>query len=274
MKMALEMHRLSTLENVLNHLGDVAIAVSGGIDSLTLAVVACRQKSGRRVFHAVSPAVPQLATQRVKEFASTHNWNLSIIDAGEFADSSYRQNPINRCFFCKGNLYGAIAQETDLPILSGTNLDDLDDFRPGLIAAKKHGVRHPYVEAQIDKSGVRDIARHLGLSESSDLPSAPGLSRRVITGMRIDAQDLKVIDRVEEAIQPMLGTVAARCRLTEKGFHLEIEAAVLTKMNETQRAALLAKARAQLRATDRLNCLHPYQRGSAFVGTGETHAPS
>ncbi len=152
---------LIALERVLDELGDTALAVSGGIDSLTLAVIACRQKPESQVFHAVSPAVPSSATQRVQDFARRHNWQLNIFDAGEFTDASYRKNPVNRCFFCKGNLYHSIAGQTILPILSGTNLDDLDDFRPGLIAAKQHGVHHPYVTAKIDKTAIRNIARHL-----------------------------------------------------------------------------------------------------------------
>lgn len=272
--MEIEMRQLSELETVLEQLGTAAIAVSGGIDSLTLAVVACRKNPASRVFHAVSPAVPQLATQRVKEFAKAHGWDLHIIDAGEFSDPSYRLNPINRCFFCKGNLYDSIAQKSDLTILSGTNLDDLDDFRPGLIAAKNHAVNHPYVDAKIDKSGIRRIASHLGLAEIADLPAAPCLSSRVKTGIRIDADDLKVIDRVEEAIQSILGAVAARCRLTEAGFHIEIDATALSRMDGSRRAALLAVVRNVLRATDRLNDLRPYQRGSAFVAVGDEHAVS
>ena len=77
--------------------------------------------------HAVSPAVPPEATARVRAIAATEGWSLAIFDAGEFEDPRYRANPVDRCFYCKTNLYGRIARETGATILSGTNIDDLDD---------------------------------------------------------------------------------------------------------------------------------------------------
>lgn len=260
--------RLQQLENILLELGSSALAVSGGIDSLTLAFVACRQNSNNHVFHAISPAVPQSATQRVKVFAERYGWHLHTFDAGEFDDPSYRKNPVNRCFFCKGNLYEAISNQTSLPILSGTNLDDLDDFRPGLIAAKERGIRHPFVEAKIAKASIRDIARIVGLKEISELPAAPCLSSRVKTGIGIEAQDLNVIERVEAAIQPMLGAVAARCRLGETGFHIEIDANSLSNMSVSFIERVRETAQAELRPTDTLDDIRAYKRGSAFVYEG------
>ena len=263
--MTAEQIQLTRLKQALTALGPSAIAVSGGIDSLALAVVACDQNPQNTVFHAVSPAVPQQATARVKSYAARWGWRLEIFDAGEFSDPSYRQNPINRCFFCKGNLYGAIAQQTDRVILSGTNLDDLSDFRPGLMAAKDFAVRHPYVEAEIDKSGIRAIARHLGLADIAQLPAAPCLSSRVKTGISIKPDDLRVIEAVEAAIQPLLGAVAARCRLNEAGFYIEIDAATLAQLDGDARAQIIAVATAKLRPADQMGPLRPYKMGSAFV---------
>lgn len=149
---------------------------------------------------------------------------MDVFDAGEFSDVSYLENPINRSFFCKDNLYHSIAGRSDLPILSGTNLDALKDFRPGLMAAKQHAVRHSYVEAMIDKTTIRKVARQMGLSEISELPAAPCLSSNVSTGVRINTDDLTIIDRIETAILDQIGSVTARCRLTKEGFLIEIEA--------------------------------------------------
>ena len=131
---------------------------------MTLALLAGRRLGAESaMFHAVSPAVPPEATERVRAFAAREGWRLTVLDAGEFADPAYRANPANRCFYCKTNLYGALAARTDATLLSGTNLDDLGDWRPGLKAAEEHGVRHPFVEAGIDKAGVRAIAASAGL---------------------------------------------------------------------------------------------------------------
>ena len=95
---------LDRLRAVFGNMADIAIAVSGGVDSMTLAHVA--HGTGKaQMFHAISPAVPPLATQRVKDHASQHNWSLHIVGAGEFEDPDYLKNPVNRCYFCKSNLY-------------------------------------------------------------------------------------------------------------------------------------------------------------------------
>jgi pyridinium-3,5-biscarboxylic acid mononucleotide sulfurtransferase len=152
-----EENRREALRHWLRKNRPVAIAVSGGIDSITLAMVA-RQSSDAEMFHAVSPAVPAEATMRVRRLAHERGWKLKTFDAGEFDNTDYRTNPVNRCFHCKTSLYSSIRQRTRSLIVSGTNLDDLADYRPGLTAAKVFGVRHPYVEIGINKSEIRSIA--------------------------------------------------------------------------------------------------------------------
>ena len=257
---------LSTLRAVLDGIGLAAIAVSGGVDSLTLAAVACAQQRDCIAFHAVSPAVPERATQRVRALARDRGWKLTVIDAGEFADAQYRSNPINRCFHCKARLYNAIAARADLPILSGTNLDDLQDFRPGLDAARAQGVRHPFVDARMTKNDVRRAAQNLGLASIADLPAAPCLSSRVTTGIPIDARDLHIIEQVEEAARGILGEITFRCRLTHFGFQLAIDESVLCRLRPDQVAELTARVRSLLGPQGRFVGLRPYRKGSAFVG--------
>jgi PP-loop superfamily ATP-utilizing enzyme len=125
------MRELAALETVLRGLKGGAIAVSGGVDSMTLAIVAGRLPEGAfEMFHALSPAVPADATARVRHHAAREGWTLREITAGEFDDPAYRANPVDRCFHCKTNLYGAVCARTEKTVLSGTNRDDLGDYRP------------------------------------------------------------------------------------------------------------------------------------------------
>ena len=94
------------LEANLIEIENVAVALSGGVDSTTLAHHAQQALgSAALMIHAISPAVPREATERVRRLATEEGWNLKVIDAGEFSDPRYLANPIDRCFFCKTNLY-------------------------------------------------------------------------------------------------------------------------------------------------------------------------
>ncbi|MCJ2085087.1 adenine nucleotide alpha hydrolase [Methylobacterium sp. E-005] len=294
------------LETVLNGLGPVAVAVSGGVDSLTLATLAHRLAPGVALMvHAVSPAVPGEATARVRAEAAREGWSLRVIEAGEFADPAYRANPVNRCFFCKTNLYGAVRRVTDRQILSGANRDDLGEYRPGLDAARAHGVRHPYVEAGFDKAAVRRLARDLGLGAVAELPSAPCLSSRVETGIAIEPETLTFIHAVERLVSGALdagsgarapsaeadtgsapgraskqrlravpdGSAighgperAVRCRVRAEGVVVELDPGSLAALDAADRETLGAGIRAL--APPRLAGLvrfAPYRVGSAFL---------
>ena len=259
---------MKTLETVLAELPGLAVAVSGGVDSMTLAHAAHRAGvPGLIVVHALSPAVPTEATLRVREHAARFSWRLTEVDAGEFGDPEYRANPINRCYFCKTNLYSRIAHVTGGPIASGANLDDLGDYRPGLIAAAEHRVRHPFVEAGMDKNAVRALAHGYALNDIAELPAQPCLSSRVETGIAINARDLAFIARMEQALSDLAppGT-DLRCRVTHAGIAVETAAG-----NEamTQIAAALCRDEQRVFLGFRR-----YKRGAAFLHAGTpAHAP-
>jgi uncharacterized protein len=260
--------QLAALEGVLRSIGKLAVAVSGGVDSLTLASAAHRVLDGEAsMFHAVSPAVPAEATERTRQLAERQGWRLTVLDAGEFGDRDYMRNPLNRCFYCKTNLYGAIRPHATAQVVSGTNLDDLGDYRPGLIAAKEHGVRHPFVEARIDKQGVRAIARTIGLGELAELPASPCLSSRIETGIAIDPVMLECVHETERLVEHELKPNTVRCRVRAGGVVIELDEASLLALPDERRAALTERVQAVFEQREFAYSVsfERYRVGSAFL---------
>lgn len=249
---------LERLDRVLSAYPELTIAVSGGVDSMTLASAAMRVVPDLKVMHAVSPAVPTAATLRLHRAASEQGWNLQIIDAGEQRDSDYLKNPYDRCYFCKRNLFERIGLSGAHRVATGTNMDDLGDYRPGLAAAKERSVLQPYVEAGLYKRDVREIARSLGLEEISELPAEPCLASRIETGIPIDANDLAFVESVEQRSREILGPADIRCRITKAGVRLE------TSRQGGDELAWLVEQMCRQTGRTFLG-VAPYTRGSAFV---------
>lgn len=248
----------------------VAVAVSGGIDSLTLATIAGRGHCGVDMFHAISPAVPPEATDRVRDFAAREGWRLQLIDAAEFDRDEYVSNPVNRCFYCKQSLYSAInaiAGSTSAQIVSGTNADDLHEYRPGLDAARQHGVRHPFAELGVAKDGIRSMAQSLGLGAIAELPSSPCLSSRVETGIGITPSLLRLVNVAENAVRARISAGAIRCRIRRAGVVIEIDADTLSRLSQEQKQDLTQVVGTVLAAALEFPevSLAPYRVGSAFL---------
>ncbi len=259
----------STLQGILRQIHAPVIAVSGGVDSLTLAAFASEIYSAVATIHAISPAVPAEATARVESMAARLGWSLTLVRAGEFDDPHYLANPVNRCFHCKTNLYAAIRARSDCQILSGANTDDLGEYRPGLDAARKFGVRHPYVEAGINKVQVRQIARDLGLSRVSALPSSPCLSSRVETGIPIDPDMLGFIHYVERMVSDRLILNTIRCRVRASAVVIEMDLDSLRLIAEADRKALTDSILAAAHCPSNLPVrFEAYRNGSAFLVQG------
>ncbi len=259
---------IERLTGLLRDCAPCVVAVSGGVDSLTLATLAHRALGhDAHMAHAVSPAVPPAATARVRALAAREGWRLSVLGAGEFEDSRYLENPANRCYYCKTHLYAALAGAVPGRIVSGTNLDDLDDYRPGLDAAREHGVRHPFVEAGVSKAGLREIARVLGLGELAELPAAPCLASRVETGLPIVGRALGFVDAAENLLRERLSPVTVRCRLRRAGVVIELDHRTHALLDDAERALLGAELAGLARRHGLAGeiAFTTYTRGSAFL---------
>jgi len=261
---------LGNLNRWLDCAGTVAIAASGGVDSTTLAIAAHRHLPGEcKVYHASSPAVPKMATSRLGVIAESEGWQFEVINAGEFEDPNYLKNPVNRCFFCKNNLYGTIASlgVSEPTLLSGTNLDDMGDFRPGLQAAETFQVKHPYVELGIDKASVRKMAEFLGYENLAELPASPCLSSRIETGIPVDPGTLLLVDTVEQYVSSNLSASIVRCRIRGTGLVVELDDKCLSRLGSSQRTALgkEIKRMASESGVDFPIEFALYRQGSAFT---------
>jgi uncharacterized protein len=157
------------------------------------------------------------------DFAGTVGARHAVIETRELSDPSYAANPVNRCYFCKSELYAklrAIADEHGLrAIVDGFNVDDEGDWRPGRKAARENGVRSPLAEAGFTKADVRELARALGL-EVWDKPALACLSSRFPYGTPITLELLRQVDRAEQAVHDAGVRI---CRVRHHGEVARIE---------------------------------------------------
>jgi pyridinium-3,5-biscarboxylic acid mononucleotide sulfurtransferase len=229
--------KLEHLHHTLAKTNGLVVAFSAGVDSTFLLKIAHMVLGERTIaLTASSPTAPPGELEAAKEFAASLRIRHLVLHSNELANPSFTQNPANRCFFCKDELYRICREQADAlgiaTIVDGTNLDDLRDHRPGLKAAKEWGVRHPLVETEMTKDDIRRYSRELNLP-TWDKPSSPCLSSRFPYGTEIDLERLKKIGACELFLKE-LGFREFRVR-----YHGDI-ARIEVAQNEFQR--LLEKA--------------------------------
>jgi uncharacterized protein len=203
---------------VLRNLDSAAVAFSGGIDS-TVVAKAARLALGDRALAvtADSPSVARTELADAKELAALIGIRHIVVRTDEFDNPDYLKNDGTRCYHCKTELYSTV--ERLLPdlgvkvVVSGANLDDLGDYRPGLVAAAEHAVRHPLQEAGFTKADVRALAKHWGLP-TWDKPASPCLSSRLAPGLAVTPERTARIETAE-AILRALGLRECRVRYHE-----------------------------------------------------------
>jgi pyridinium-3,5-biscarboxylic acid mononucleotide sulfurtransferase len=201
---------------IISQFNGAVVALSAGVDSSLVASLA-REALGERVI-AITGASESLALGEIKiakKTATQIGIRHAIVTTDEVHNTSYKANPSNRCYYCKDTLYRELRQQADdlgyEAILDGTQLDDLGDIRPGMLAAKETGVRSPLAEAGFSKKDVRDAARLLGL-EVWDKPAMPCLSSRIPHGEEITVQKLSQVGEAESIVKRLSGARDIRVR--------------------------------------------------------------
>lgn len=181
------------------------VAFSGGIDS-SLVLFLARKFQGKDCAVGVisnSESLKQKDFQLAKDFCRQFDIKLEVIKTNELEDERYNDNPINRCFFCKEHLFTDLTEfkkkYPGFDVLSGTNYDDLGDYRPGIDAAKKLDVKSPMVDCKITKDELRQIARFFDLP-NWDKPASPCLSSRMPYGHKVTPEKLHQVEAAENIL--------------------------------------------------------------------------
>jgi uncharacterized protein len=197
--------KLGLLEQWYGQRKGSMVAFSGGIDS-TLVLYLARKFQGRENAIGVisnSESLKNKDFKLAKSFCEEFDIQLRVIKTEELSDSNYSQNPINRCFFCKDHLFHDLQEmKKEYPrfeILSGTNYDDLGDYRPGIDAAQKNQVTSPLVDCKITKEEIREIARHFNLPNWNK-PASPCLSSRIPYNQAVTLEKLQQIEAAEDIL--------------------------------------------------------------------------
>jgi len=192
---------------LLSSMSRVIVAYSGGVDSSYLAYKA-HQVLGERslAITADSPSVPSHQRNMAISIAAQFGFPHEVIQTREVERPEYLENPPNRCYFCKDELFtqlGMLAKERGYGvILDGLNADDLGDYRPGRQAASEHMVRSPLVEAGLNKQEIRELSREAGLP-TADQPASACLASRFPYGVRITEEKLRIVDQGEQTLREM-----------------------------------------------------------------------
>ncbi|MBI2191882.1 MAG: ATP-dependent sacrificial sulfur transferase LarE [Planctomycetes bacterium] len=198
-------NKTDKLHLIFQEMESVVVGYSGGIDSTLVARMA-HSILGSRALAVIADSESLLRSEfrEAVTLAESLGIPLRVVRTQELANPQYASNPLNRCYFCKDELFthlAAIAQQEGYRFIAdGANQDDLGDYRPGLQAAAGHQVRHPLQEAGLSKADIRELARSLGLP-NWDKPAMPCLSSRFSYGTEITAEKLAMVGAAEEALK-------------------------------------------------------------------------
>ncbi len=224
--------KLTALRGLLRSYGTCLIAYSGGVDSVFLAVVA-QQELGPKMLAAIadSPSLPREELAEAQELGLRFCFPVRVLETDEFNNPEYLANPVNRCYFCKHELFTELAplatKEGFAVIAYGENASDIGDFRPGAQAAKEFQVRAPLKEAGLTKAEIRQLSAELGLP-TADKPQMACLSSRIPYGEPVTRVKLGMIEQAEKVLRE-LGFYDVRVRHHELSSKFKVQGSKLAE---------------------------------------------
>ncbi len=236
----------NSLQQILKDLTKVVVAYSGGVDSTFLLKSAVDTLGPQNVLACVATgaSLPQSELTSAVKLAEALGVEIQTVEPDELSDPNYAANKADRCFHCKSHLFALL---TDLAkkrnfnhVICGHNLDDMDDYRPGIRAAKAFGIRSPLADAELTKDDIRRLSRKLNLP-TADVPASPCLASRISYGLEITEQRLKQVEQAEAFLRTF-GLVEFRVRLHESIARIEVHPEDIAKITtETVRSRIVEK---------------------------------